>query len=73
MTKSDLIDLTLIVLHETPAAILVSETGSRKDAVWLPKSQVEFAKVDEAANAITGLGAHVVTLPEWLAIKTGLV
>lgn len=63
--KSDLIDITVHLLHETDRAVLV--TGSTPDkGVWLPLSQIEIEPAD------TG-GLHVVTLPEWLAIERGLI
>jgi len=37
--RSDLVDLLLFEHHRTAAAILVSDTGEQKDAVWLPLSQ----------------------------------
>lgn len=62
--RSDVIDLELHLHHETDRAVLVSDTGDKADAVWLPKSQVEIAE----------WGAHhMVTLPEWLAEERGLV
>lgn len=64
MTRSNIIDVTVQLHHETDKAVLVSETGDKKDAVWLPKSQVEI----EAEG-----GAHTVTLPEWLALDKGLI
>lgn len=39
--KSDLVDLTLCLHHRTERAILVSDTGERDDAVWLPLAHVE--------------------------------
>ena len=40
--KSDVIDIDVDLHHETDRAILVSETGDKDDAVWLPKSQIEI-------------------------------
>lgn len=64
--KSDLTDIAVIRHAETERAILVSETGNKDDAVWLPKSQVEIEN-DGYKNFVT------VTLPEWLAAEKGLV
>ena len=64
--KSDLIDVACCQHAETDKAILVSETGERDDAVWLPKSQIEIEN-DSHKNFIT------VTLPEWLATDKGLI
>mgnify|MGYP001765947044 CR=1 FL=1 len=63
--RSDIIDLVLCLHHETEAAILVSETGFRADAVWLPKAAVEFER--------SPLVTRIVSLPERLAIDKGLV
>lgn len=58
--KSDLIDCAVQLHHETPKAWLVSDDGDRKRAVWIPKSQAEFAE-------------GVITMPEWLAKDKGLI
>lgn len=63
--KSDLVDLTMKLHAETDRAIRVSDDGEDRNAVWLPKSQVEFV--------MTKPGYVEVTLPEWLAIDKGLV
>jgi hypothetical protein len=65
-SKSDLLDLTLQLHAETPKALLVSDDGVQKNAVWLPLSQIEYEKKP-------GSGLVVVTLPEWLALDKGLV
>lgn len=64
MTRSDIIDLTVDLHHETDRAVLVSDTGDKEDAVWLPLSQIEIEPDG---------GTHVVSLPEWLASEKGLV
>lgn len=63
--KSDLIDLTMQLHHETEKAVLVSDDGVRANAMWLPKNTVEV----EAKEG----GVVIVTLPEWLAFAKGLV
>lgn len=62
--RSDVIDLEVHLHHETDRAVLVSDTGDKADAVWLPKSQVE---IEEYGTC------HMVTLPEWLAEERGLI
>ena len=64
--QSDVIDITCKIHAETRIAFLVSDTGEERDAVWLPKSQVEYGK-----NTRTGLA--VVSMPEWLARDKGLI
>jgi len=63
--KSDLIDITVHLLHETDRAVLVTDS-TPEQGVWLPRSQIEIEPAD------TG-GLHVVTLPEWLAMERGLI
>lgn len=63
--KSDLVDLTMQLHHETPKAILVSDDGDRDKAVWLPKSHAEFEMKQK--------GVVIVTLPEWMAIEKKLL
>lgn len=62
--KSDLIDVEVRMFSEKPLAILVSEDGTRANAVWLPKSQVEFHQIRP--------GIYTVTMPGWLAEEKGL-
>lgn len=64
--KSDLVEVTVLMVTETQKAVLVSDTGESKDAVWVPKSQIEIEETDRE-------GAVVITLPEWLAIEKGFV
>lgn len=63
--KSDLIDVTMQLHHETPKAVLVSDDGDKERAVWLPLSQCE---IERKSNGIV-----IVTMPEWLATEKGLV
>lgn len=63
--KSDLLDLTVQLHHETERAVLVSDDGNRQAAVWLPKASIEIEMKPK--------GVAIVTLPEWLAIAKGLV
>lgn len=65
MSRSNLIDITVSLLHQTERAVLVT-TGMNEDAVWIPKSRCEIAPA-----AIGGLWE--LTLPEPLAIEKGLV
>jgi len=64
--RSDLIDLSLFLEHETEKAILVHD-GDKKKAVWLPKSACEVERDAARPRFVT------VTLPERLAIEKGLV
>lgn len=66
--KSDLVDLTLQLHAETTKAVLVSDDGDKKRAVWLPKSQIEIEREPKSVR-----GLIVATMPEWLAVDKGLV
>lgn len=63
--KSDIIDISVMKLHETDAAVLVTD-AMPENGVWLPKSKIEIEESDTA-------GIFVVTLPEWLALDKGLI
>lgn len=56
----NLVDCAVQLHAETEKAWLVSDTGERADAVWVPKSQAE-------------LEDGVLTLPEWLAKEKELI
>jgi hypothetical protein len=64
--KSDLIDVTVILKRENDKAIAVVERDD-KDVkwIWLPKSLIEIERKSAAIVEVT--------LPEWLAKKTGLI
>jgi hypothetical protein len=77
--KSDLVDLMLAQHRRTKLAVLVSDTGEERKAVWLPLSIVE---IEETNKRVTGMLKNglkvacpmiVVTMPERLAIEKGLV
>lgn len=65
MPSKHLVDLTLILQHETDKAILVSDTED-SEPVWLPKSLVE---VEPTKNP----RVVEVTLPEHIAQEKGLI
>lgn len=64
--KSNLIDIFGRVHAETERAVRFSETGDDKDAVWLPRSQIEIEPASKA-------GYVTVAMPEWLAQEKGLI
>lgn len=68
MSRNELVDLTLALLAETDAAILVSDDGTEKKAVWVPKSQVEIERLKPS-----GSNEAIVTMPLWLATERRLV
>lgn len=57
--RSDIIDLTGVVMMETDKAWRVD--FGELAPVWLPKSQVEFD------------GDKTFSMPEWLAMEKGLI
>ena len=70
MTRSNLIDLTVIYQTRTGAAVCIRETEDSPD-IWLPLSEVEVYREDELPPA----RHDVVTLtgPEWLFTEKGLL
>lgn len=63
--KSNIIDIDVHIHITTERAVLVSETGDRDAAEWLPLSQVEIE--------MTGPAAASLSIPEWLAQERGLI
>lgn len=61
--RSDVIDIDVHVHVKTERAALISETGDRDAAEWVPLSQVEVEMTSGATARVT--------LPEWLAIEKG--
>ena len=66
--RSNLIDVTVELHASTEKAVLVSDDGDKNKAVWLPRSQIEIAKLPNRKGPI-----YEVTLPEWLAQDKGLI
>lgn len=63
---TEIVDVELYLHHETPAAILISKGGSRREEqIWLPKKLIEY--VVKHRNLIE------VTMPQWLAYEKGLL
>jgi len=60
--------LELLVLHETPMAILAKVDGDQDnvDGIWLPKSMI--AEKHDFEVGVT----YDCTMPEWLANAKGL-
>lgn len=67
VTKSDLVDLTLLLQSERPLSIAVRDPakGACAPFIWLPKSQIEYEK--KSASIV------VVSMPQWLAKEKGFV
>lgn len=62
MTRSDLVDISVTLVHETDKAWLL-DLGDDEE-VWIPKSQAELER--------NGRG-WTLTCPEWLAMDKGLI
>jgi hypothetical protein len=64
--KSNLVDLDVEIHRDEPIekAVLVIFNGEKH---WLPRSLIEIEYKDQSEQSAT------VTMPEWLAIKKGLV
>lgn len=65
--RSNLVDLSVYIHHETDKALLVSDNGNRDQAVWLPKSVVEIEGDYQVPSVIE------ITLPEYIAEERGLI
>ena len=62
-TKSDLVDLDVIIVHRTERAVLIDD-GDQE--VWLALAHVEIE--------LTGVNRNAqITIPEWLEIEKELV
>lgn len=60
----ELLEFSLIVKFETPAAFLLSD-GT--DENWFPKSQIDWEETAEVGGTFTFY------IPEWLAEEKGLI
>lgn len=61
----NLVEIDVEIVARTERAVL-AHTGNKEEAAWLPLAQIEVA-----SSGFEGI--HTVTLPEWLAVKEGLV
>jgi hypothetical protein len=64
--RSPVIDITVHTHAQTDKAILVSDDGDKRHAVWLPLSQITIH--DTQVHAVCDI-----VLPEWLAKDKGLI
>lgn len=62
--RSDLIDISVVLVHQTEKAVLVDHGGEAN--VWLPRSAIE---IEKDGNGKT----WTITLPERLAAEKGLI
>ena len=66
VVRSNLIDLTVQLVHETDKAVLVNAMIGNSENTWLPKYLIE---IDKTANP----GFIVITLPEYIALEKELI
>jgi len=64
-TNNDIHEIEVHLHAETERGLLVSVTGKRDDAEWVPKSQVEIERVRHMTWKLTA--------PEWLLHEKGLI
>lgn len=65
---SNLVDVTVYLMHDKPEKKAIAVTDPAKPNggwIWLPRSQIEYVKTEP--------GIVIVTLPDWLAEKNGLL
>lgn len=71
MSRSDKIEVNVVVVHETDRAYLVSDSDTDGSIEhWLPKSQTE---IEWTKNRTKRGRIATVTIPGWLAEEKGLV
>ena len=64
MSRSNLVDVEVIIVHQTAKAVLV-KPDEEADGVWLPLSQCEVYGGSGSVGEVT--------LPDWLATDKGLI
>lgn len=65
--RSDLIDLSVVVIRETDKAWGIQDESKPETVIWLPKSQCEITSIKNPS------GVAELTCPEWLAKEKGLI
>lgn len=63
----DLVEIFVIVEHETANAILVD--AGTDESCWIPKSQISAEEIVTKRGQKSGQ----ITIPEWLAKEKGLI
>lgn len=69
--STDTVEVSVVVVHETPRAYLVTEADDDKQEYWLPKSQCEI--IDWTNNHTKRGRVATASIPEWLAEEKGLL
>lgn len=75
VTKSNLVDLAMVLHAERPMAVLVSSDGNITNAKWMPRSQIEIELIGPLERKKNGRTVQACTIacPSWLAKEKGLV
>lgn len=62
------VEINMVIHQDRPGerAILASTSGDPDDAVWLPRSQIEYDDPREAGAVTT------IMMPQWLAEERGI-
>jgi len=60
------VEIFVKIFRETEAAVLIDSGGANSAGIWLPKSQIRYDEPDES-------GYTDMRIPEWLAVKKGVV
>jgi len=68
-TKSDILDLVVVMHRSTDKAVFVSEDGDVSKAKWLPRSQIEI----DFRRREKGVVLYDLQIPQWLAEQEGFV
>jgi hypothetical protein len=63
MSSKEMYGLYVEILRETEEALFIFDGTER---VWLPKSQVKYSELNKNGEAM-------ILVPEWLAVKKGLI
>lgn len=65
---SNLVDVTVYLMHDQPdkkAIAVLDPVKKNGDWIWLPRSQIEYVEREPEIA--------IVTMPDWLAEKNGLL
>lgn len=70
MSKSSLVDITMVLHFDSGKAVKVSDDGDEKRHVWLPHYAIE---VHDTGKKEKGLPIVQIACPEKLALEKGLI
>ena len=80
MSRNEPTELMVAQHFDSPKSVLVSIDGDNAHAKWIPKSLIESIDLTGKTTKGTDRGGYKVTLPlanlvipEWLALREGLI